>query len=809
MNLLPDIRYGARLMRRRPGFAAICVLTLAVGIGLTTMMFSIVNAALIKGLPFEEPDRLVGVYQTDVVQDFDFVWPSILDFAEWREQQQAFEALAGYGTGTFNVTGPDGAERYDGAWMTANAFDVVRARPVLGRTFAPGEDAPGSPAVVVLGFRVWQDRFGGDPGVLGGTLRINGEEATIIGVMGEGFMFPERQSLWLNERRDASLFQRGEPGVPSINAFARLRPGVSMDQANVQMQAIAARQRASYPETHENVGASVTAFTEQALGKEPRRLLYVMLGAVFGVLLIACVNVANLLLSQASLRAREVGIRSALGASRLRVIAQFLTEPLLLAGAASVLGLGIGWVGLRLFVRAVEPTEPPYWIDFSMDGTVLLFVLAVTLFATLVSGVLPAIRASGGNVNEILKDESRGGSSQRGGKLTRALVVAEIALSVVLLAGAGLMIKSVANLRAVDYAFATDDVLTARLGLPEADAAYADVASRVRFFEEVESRLAAEPGVRAVALTTALPGSGTGRPRVAVDGRAYERTSDLPLARAATVSPAFFDALDAPVVDGRAFDARDGAESLPVAIVNETFARKHFPEGDALGSRIRSGGVDSEEPWLTVVGIAPDLHMSGIENEDPEGFYTPLAQSSTVRFMSITVRGAGAPTALTPQVRRAVAAVNPDIPIYWVRTLDEVIARNAWFYRVFGTIFMLMGFVALFLAAIGLYGVMSFSVSRRTREVGVRMALGAQAEHVVRLIVRQGLVQLAVGLVVGLAGALAVTSLLRGFLFGVSPRDPVTFVWIVAVLVVTGAVASLVPARRATRVDPLIAIRYE
>jgi putative ABC transport system permease protein len=809
MTLVDDLRYGARLLLKKPGFTAICILTLAVGIGLTTMMFSIVNGALIKGLPLPEPEQVVSVGFTDPVQEWDHFGPSLHDFAEWREQQQAFEGMAAYGTGTFNVSGGDAAERYDGAWMSANAFDLLRVHPVLGRGFRPGEDAPGAAAVTVIGWRMWQDRFGGDPQILGRTMRINGEEATIVGVMPEGFMFPFRQQLWLPERRNASMYERGAPGVPSQNVFARLRPGVSVDEANVQMNSIARRQAAAYPETNENWGASVVPFAEQVIGKEPRQLLFVMLGAVFGVLLIACMNVANLLLGQAALRTREVGIRTALGASRLRVMVQFLTEPLVLAAAGAVLGLGIGWFGVRLFSAAVASTDPPYWLDFSIDGTVILFVLGVTLFATFVSGVLPAVRASGGNVNEILKDESRGGSSLRGGRLSKGLVVAEIALSVVLLAGAGLMIKSVVNLGSVDYAFATEDVFTARVGLPEADAQYADVGTRIRFFEEVEARLAAAPGVRAVGMTTSLPGSGASNPRFALDGQAYERPVDYPRVRTAAVTPAFFQALGTDVVEGRGFDSRDRAESLPVAVANRSFVARHFPEGGAIGSRMRVGTADSEEPWLTIVGIVPDLHMAGVDNEDPEGIYTPLAQSTNVRFASIVARTSGTWSAVTPAVRQAVAAVNADIPIYFVRSLEESIARNAWFYRVFGTIFMIMGIVALFLAAIGLYGVMSFSVSRRTREMGVRMALGAHAEHVVRLIMRQGVVQLAIGLVLGLAGALAVTSLLTGFLFGVSPRDPLTFIAIVVVLVVTGLVASLVPARRATRVDPLVAIRYE
>lgn len=811
MNLLQDLRYGARLMLRKPIFSGIAVLTLALGIGLTGMMFSIVNGALLKGLPFDEADRLMSVARTDLVQGFDNMSASLHDFETWRDDQEVFEGLEGYSTGTFNVRGTEVADRYDGGWLTANAFDLLRVRPILGRTFREGEDAPGAELVTILSWRVWQDRFGGDPGAVGQTLRINGEEATIVGVMEEGFMFPVSQLLWLPERRRAIDFERGAAGTPSLQVFGRLAPGVSVDRANLEMSLIAGRLAEAHPETNENLGITVQPFADLFIGSEPRQLLWVILGAVFFVLLISCANVANLLLGQAALRAKEVGVRSALGASRRRVILQFLTEPLALALVGAILGLGIAWAGLQIFVREMTTAAGgiPFWLDFSMDGRVLLFVLAVTLFATLISGLLPAIRASGGNVNEILKDDSRSASSFRGGRLTAVLVVTEISLSVVLLIGAGLMIRSVTELASIDFGFATEDLFTARLGLPEADADYADVARRIRFFEEVEARIAAEPEVQSVALASVLPGFWAGQSRLTVEGLQYERPTDHPFVRNAVISPGFFETLGVPMVQGRGFGPQDREESVPVAIVNQSFADLHFPEGDLVGRRIQLGGAESDQPWLTIVGIVPDLYMSGVQNEIPAGLYTPLAQNTTVRFMSIAARAAGPPHALTPRVREAVAAVDADIPIYWPRTLAEGIQQENWFFRIFGGIFMVMGFAALFLAAIGLYGVMSFSVSRRTREMGVRMALGAQRGDVIRLILRQGAVQLALGIGIGLAGAWGVSTLLSGVLFGVGPRDPITFLTTVGVLVVTGLVASWIPALRATRVDPLVAIRTD
>jgi putative ABC transport system permease protein len=808
MPLIQDLRHGMRLLLKHPGFSAISILTLALGIGLTVMMFSIVHGALLRGLPFADADRIMSVTRANPVRGWNQMGVTLHDLEEWREQQQVFESLATYSVGTFNVSGAHGAERYDGAWLSWNAFDVLGERPLLGRTFREDEGRPGAEAVMLIGHRMWHDRYGADPGIIGQTVRVNGETATIIGVMPERFLFPINQGAWLAERRHAVEYQRGATGTPSVSVFGRLRPGVSREQARLQMVTIARRLEQAYPETNENITANVLPFTEAFIGREPKAMLYTMLGAVFGVLLIACANVANLLLGRASLRAKEVGIRSALGASRIRIIAQFLTEPFALAAFGALAGLGVGGLGIHLFNRAVEDTNPPYWIDIRIDGTVLLFVLGLALFVTLAAGVLPAIRASGGNVSEALKDESRGASSFRGGRLMKALVVFEIALSVTLLVGAGLMIKSVTRLNNIDFSFSQKDVFTARIGLPAADEKYADDARRIRFFEEVQERLAARPGVRAAALVSSLPGLHSWGSSVALEGQSYERDQDRPPTRYAVVTPTFFDAVGVGILQGRGFGPEDTGGSVPVAIVNQSFVRQHFPGGDALGRRIRLGDAEADNPWMTVVGVVPDMHMSGPENEEPAGLYRPLSQQSP-RFMTVIARTAGDPHALAPHFREAVTGADPDIPVYWPQTLEKAIQQETWFYRIFGSIFMILGAVALFLAAIGLYGVMSFSVSRRTREMGVRMALGASAAAVMRLIMRQGLLQLAIGVPLGVAAALGVSRLLSMLLFGVSPRDPAIFVATIAVLSLTGMLASWVPARRATRVDPLVALRYD
>jgi putative ABC transport system permease protein len=488
------------------------------------------------------------------------------------------------------------------------------------------------------------------------------------------------------------------------------------------------------------------------------------------------------------------------------VILQLVSEAFVLSAAGAVVGLGLAWLGVRLFNNAIASTEPPFWIVIRIDPVAVAFTIGLAFLCAVIAGTVPAIQATGTRVHEVLKDESRGTSSLRLGRLSKGLVVAEIALSLGLLVAAGLMIKSVVKLRTIDFGFATEQVFTARVGLFESD--YPDDPSRVRFAEELVSRLQAIAGAEAAAVTSVLPGLGSGRTRFAVEGEAYATETDFPMVRTAVASPNLFETFSVALLEGRDFRWNDVADAPPVAIVNEPFARRYFPREGPIGRRVRLGGPDTEEPWVSIVGVVPDMHLGGVNNEDPEGIYLPITQEP-LRFMSLAVRARGNPMVLAPLVRDEVMAVDRDLPIYWAWTMTEAIARNTWFYRVFGVVFMIFGVVALFLASVGLYGVTAFAVSRRTQEVGVRMALGAQARDVMALIFRQGLVQVAAGLVLGLALAAALSRGLRFVLFQVEPWDPVIFVAIVLVLALTSVVASYVPARRATRVDPVVALRYE
>jgi predicted permease len=509
-------------------------------------------------------------------------------------------------------------------------------------------------------------------------------------------------------------------------------------------------------------------------------------------------------MSRAATRTKEVGIRTALGASKFRIVLQFLSEAALLALAGALFGLGIGWVGVRAFNAAIVSTNPPSWIDIRIDGVAVLFTLGLALLATLVAGAIPALHAARANVNDILKDESRGASSFRLGRISKGIVIVEIALSCGLLIGAGLMIKSVTQLRTIDFGFPTD-VFTARIALMEGD--YPDSIARDNFFNQLLPRLEQIPDLESATVATALPGLGSGGPNVRIEGEEYDLEGELPWARANTIAPNYFETFGIRLYEGRAFIVQDRLGSLRVAIVNRAFAAKFFDGESAIGRRFRTGR-DENAPWITIVGVVPNMFENGIDDGTPEAIYLPLGQQPP-SFASIAARTRGEPLAVTQKVREAITAIDQNLPIYFARTLQSAIDQSYWFYQVFGVLFMIFGAAALFLAGVGLYGVMATSVAQRTREMGVRMALGAQARDVIALIFRQGLVQITIGIGLGLGLAVGVSTLLTIVLYQVNPRDPVVFASIIGFLLAVASLACFVPARRATRVDPNVALRVE
>jgi predicted permease len=766
-------------------------------------MFSIIYGALMKGLPFDEGDRIVQMVRANPTNRSRNMGTPIGDYVDYRDQQQTMSPFGAYYTGTVNVSGEGEAERFTGAFVTASTFEIPRVRPHLGRYFQAGEDTPGGPRVVVLGYGIWQRRFGSDSLILGKALRANGVPYTIIGVMPEGFLFPDDAALWLPLQLDPVALRRGQGNW--LTVVGRLKDGVTMERASSDVRAIADRLAKEYKETNENITASVKGFVDAELGPEPRQLLYTMLGAVFFVLLIACANVANLLLDRAAHKSKDVGIRTALGATRSAVIRQFLTEAFVLSAIGGVFGTILAWVGIQLFNGAIVDTQPPFFIDIALHPPVIAFVVLVSLVATMFSGIIPAYQSSRADLNEVLKDETRGSSSLKIGKMSKALVVFEIALSCGLLVASGLMIKSVTKLRTMDPGFRTHDIFTARVGFP---AAYTDTAMQKRFHEELRQRLLQIPGAKTAAIMSGLPAVGGNGGNFTVDGVTYNEDRDVPNSRWNAVSPGFFETFEIKALKGRLLDETDREAGLPVAVVNQAFADRYFQGKDPLGRRIRQGGRTSEQPWMTIVGVVPSLYSGDPEEPRDPGYYVPLSQHHS-SFASMAVQTTGNPLAITQQVRQTVASLNPDIPIYFVYSMEEAFARPTWFIRVFGTMFMIFGLIALFLASVGLYAVMSFAVSRRVREVGIRMALGAQARDVVRMIFGQGAWQLGVGLVLGLGLAAGVAQLMTVILFDVQPRDPSIFASVVVVLATAGLAACMVPARRATRVDPLVALRAD
>ena len=802
-SIARDIRFGGRSLRKHLGLSVVAVFALTLGIGLTTTVFSIVYSAMMRGLPYRDADRIVSVFEQKLARNALRIDPSIHDYADFRAQQRSFSVIGAWYGGTMNVSGNDKAERYSGVWTTSSMFDIAGVPPLLGRTIRPGEDAPGGAQVAVISYSIWQNRFGGDRDVIGKTLRANGMPYTIVGVMPDHYGFPDDGAIWLPLQLDPLTLKRGQ--AQSVSIVGLLKPTVSIDAANADLNAIAKHIAAEHKEQNDGVSATVMHFIDGELGPEPRQMLYTMLGAVFFVLLIACANVANLLLDRAAHRTKEVGIRTALGASRGAVVRQFLTEAFVLAAIGTALGVAAAHAGVSAFNRAIVDTQPPFWLDIRLHPPVLLFAIGTALLATFASGLLPALQASRADIGEILKDDSRGASSFRIGRLSRALVIFEIALSCGLLVAAGLMIKSVTKIRNIDTGFTTTNIFTARVGFP---ATYTDTAEQQRFFEALETRLAALPGARSATLTASLPGIGTGENTFAIEGKSYVKDADYPRSPTSSVSSGYFATFGLRVLSGRAFTSADRKDALPTAIVNQEFVAKFFPGVDPIGRRIRLGDARSTAPWRTIVGVVPNTFSGEPARLRPPFIYTPLAQDHS-SFVSMAVRTAGPPMTITPQVREIVSSLNRDIPIYRVYSMTEAIARPLWFIRVFGTMFMIFGLIALFLAAVGLYAVMAFSVSRRTREVGIRMALGAKPGDVLGMVVRQGVWQLGIGMMAGLTLALGISQLLKMLLFDVQPRDPGIFGGVVAVLSIAGLLACILPARKATRVDPLLALRSD
>lgn len=779
------------------------VIALALGIGVNTTVFTFVNAVLLRGLPFEEAHRVMHLENIHI-EEGNAREVSYPDFEDWREQSSTFRDLAAFTEGTMNLS--DGSklpERYSGAWVTANTFSMIGQKTHVGRDFEAHEDQAAAEPVAILGYSIWRDRYGADPGVLGKSIRINEEPFTVVGVMPEGMRFPVGSDLWLPLKKGERWVGRTNRG---LEVFGKLAEGMSLSQAQAEMDGITERLRQAYPETNEAMGVEVKPYNDEYNGGTIRLMFLTLTGAVGFVLLISCANVANMLLSRAASRTREVSVRTALGASRWSVIRQLLVESVMLSFLGGILGLVFSYWGVGAFERAVASVNKPYWIDFSIDWTVFAYLTLICMATGILFGIVPALQTSRADIAETLKESGRSGSK---GMLARRfsgfLVMTELALAVVLLVGAGLMIRSFLNLNSMDFGVQSENLLTMRLGLPEAK--YPEDDQRVRFHEQLSERMNAIAGIERATVASALPAGGAFRFTYEIEGRPPDDPEDLPTVRCLIVQPGYFEVMGAPLLRGADFGPRDGEEGAAVAIVNRAFADRHWSDSDPMGQRIRIRG--GESPWLAIKGIGPDIRQNGPDEVELDPVVYLPYRYNPVRFVNIVARTQGPPAAVSGDLRRAVQAVDPNLPVYNVQTMDEFKSQMSWPFRVFGTLFAVMALIALVLSSMGIYAVMAYAVSQRTQEIGIRMALGAERRGVMRMVLNQAARRLAVGLAVGLAGAFGLSRIMSQFMIRVDTTDPLTFVLISILLSVAALAACLIPAGRASRIDPILALRTE
>jgi putative ABC transport system permease protein len=807
-----DIKYGLRMLLKSPSVSIVATIALALGIGANTAIFSVVNAVLLRPLPFQNSEALMSVFEKDQTRGIIRGTYSYPNFFDLREQNHVFEHVAAYHDNDFIMTGRGEPVRISGGMVTADLFSVLATPPFLGRTFLPDEDKPTETGrVVVLSERLFASRFNSDASIINQQITLDGKRYTIIGVMPRGFEFPiqnEPLDLWTTIADDAtgSTPMTAQRGAHFLGVIGRLRPGVTEAQAQTETDAIAARLEQQYPDTNTHKGIRVVSAL-QALVGDVRPALLILLGAVACVLLIACANVANLLLARAMTRHKEMAVRSALGASRIRVVRQLLTESILLSLAGGLLGLALAFWWSDLLI-ALGKKDIPRAIQVGLDWRVLAFTLAVSVLTGLVFGLVPALHLSSTELTESLKEGRGAGAGAKRNRIRGVLVVAELAIAVVLLVGAGLLIQSLWRLQHINPGLQPQNVLTFNLSLP--DVRYSSE-KQARFYRDLLPRLRALPGVQSASAVMPLPLSGD-RMSISfqIEGRPVA-PKDQPSADLFVAEPTYFRTMGIPILKGRDFEERDEHKSTPVVIVTEEFARQFFPGEDPVGKRIKPGistWDDEKSTMREIVGVVADIRSRTLDTAPKPAFYLPQSQVPFTESIAV-VKSANDPKLLAGSITREVSALDAELPVFGVKTMEEYISSSVAAPRFNTTLLSIFAGVALLLTIIGLYGVMSYSVAQRTNEIGIRMALGAQTRDVLGLIVKDGLKMVSLGLVLGIAGALALTRLLATLLFGVTTHDPVTFVVIGALLSLVGMLACYVPAWRATRVDPLDAFRCE
>jgi len=794
-----DVRFALRSLLRSPAFSTVAVLCLALGIGANAALFSVLNAVLLRPLPFAEPDRLVRIYEKTAEKQGSV---SVANFLDWQEQSTGFERLAAYQDGSLNLQGGAEPERVSSVAATANLFTLLRVRPLLGSTFSEGADRTGAPQVAMVGEDLWRTRFGADPSLVGRVIQLNGLPHTVIGVMPRSFDFPaggDATDVWVPYHfTDQEIANRGSHFLAVVG---RLKDGTSLEQATAQLVAVAARIEKEYPSQQTGRSVRVQPLRDTLVG-DVRPALLILFGAVAMVLLIACANMANLLLARAAVRQREVAVRLALGATRARLVRQFLVESLALSLAGAALGLLLAQWSLAALAPLAESALPIFH-EFPLDGRVFAFLLAIALFSGLVFGIVPALQASRADVRDTLADGGTKSTGSRRQRLFRSgLVVFEIAVSLILLVGAGLLLRGFLALSGTEPGLLSDHVLTAHLPVPDAQLP----GSTPRLFRPALQEIRNVAGVRSAAVVSMLPiQNAWTNGGFAIDGRPAPAPGQSPSAEIRMASPGFFQALGIPILRGRDFTETDGEKGPDVVIVNATLARQHFPSEDPIGRRLLLGTTP-----FTIAGVVGDIRQAGLDVEPLAEIYFPYGLDAGMLGDAVLVmRTAVPPASVATEVRAAVRRVDPTLPLYDVLSMEEVISRslasrrlNLWLLGIFAG-------MALVLAATGLYGVISYLVAQRTREIGVRIALGAQTADVIGMVMRQAAGLTGTGIAVGLAGALAFTSVLQSLLYRVSARDPLTYAALAALLAFVSLIATWLPAWRASRVDPILAIRRE
>ncbi len=805
-QLYRDLRYAVRTLLMRPGFTLIAVATLALGIGSSTAIFTVVDAALLRGLPYKSPDRLYHMWESTPQKEFsqrEFSYPDYQDY----QQNQVCEGIAAYSGGGAILSGRGEAERVLAPAATANFFSVLGVDALVGRTFQPGEDKPGAAKVAVLTYGMWQRRFGGDQGIIGQSLTLNGDSYTVIGVLPATFQFAFRPNdLWISYQPTPNQLTRRY--MHGTNLIARLKSGVSVEQAQTELSLIASRIEQGNKDSHAGTGLKLVPLQEQAIG-QVRPILMILLAAVGFVLLIACANVASLLLTRSLARQKEVSIRAALGASRWQVVRQLLTESVLLSLVGGVAGLMVaywGVAGLVAFLPQAQLNALPFLKTLRIDTSILAFSFGLSLLTGIIFGLAPAIQSSRLNLNEVLKEGGRNASAGSGHRLRSALVMTEIALAVVLLIGAGLMMKSLLRLLQTSPGFNSQNVLTMTVVLPASK--YTDLKRQISFNDQLKERVQSLPGVQGAGFVNILPLQPGNTTRFSVEGDPVPPPGQEVEANTRNVNESYFQTLGIPLIAGRVFDQRDNSDTAGVVIIGKGVADRVFAGRNAVGRRLVYPGAKA--PPDLIVGVVGDVKITGLDDAIRPVVYYPTRQTTAV-FTNLVVRTNADPTALTAVIRTQTLSLEPDAAVFNVNTMEQLISGSpAAFMRRFPAILIgIFAGLALLLASIGIYGVVSYSVSQQTHYIGVRMALGAQTSDILKMVLKQGLVMAVAGMTVGVIAALALMRLLRSLLFEVQANDFATFALVVGTLFVVALLACYLPARRATKVDPLVALRYE